>query len=112
MQIKLPKIHVDPDTGHFVDPAGRVRIFHGLNSVEKQPPWYEINMRNTHTMSYMKDMGLNILRLGNMWTGWQPDNGESINSTYADILEASSVRNILSIITSPFINIIWFKLIY
>merc|ERR1719322_409307 len=38
-------------------------------------------------MEAMRDMGLNIMRLGNMWTGWQPDSGDSFNETYADILE-------------------------
>ena len=75
-----------------MDSAGRIRVFHGLNSVEKQPPYYEVNMRDTSRMSAMRDMGLNILRLGNMWTGWQPDNGETINITYANILEASFIK--------------------
>ena len=86
--VRLPKIHVDPDTGHFMDTAGRIRIFHGLNSVEKQPPYYEINMRDGNLMEAMRDMGHNILRLGNMWTGWQPENGDAIDDTYVDILEA------------------------
>ena len=87
MEVGLAKIHVDPQTGHFMDPAGRIRIFHGLNSVEKQPPYYEANMRDPSLMLAMRDMGLNILRLGTMWTGWQPNNKESINTTYVDILE-------------------------
>ena len=84
---RLPKISVDPETGHFMDPAGRVRIFHGLNSVEKHEPWYEINFRDGDLMEAMRDMGLNIIRLGNMWTGWQPESSDSINNTYVDILE-------------------------
>ena len=87
--VRLPKISVDPKTGHFLDPAGRIRIFHGLNSVEKQEPWYEINFREGDLMEAMRDMGLNIIRLGNMWTGWQPEDGDSINNTYVDILEVN-----------------------
>ena len=85
--LRLPKISVDPETGHFMDPAGRVRIFHGLNSVEKHEPWYEINFREGDLMEAMRDMGLNIIRLGNMWTGWQPESSDSINDTYVEILE-------------------------
>ena len=70
-----------------MDTAGRIRIFHGFNSVEKLPPYYEKNMRDGNLMEAIRDMGGNILRLGNMWTGWQPENGETINSTYVDILE-------------------------
>ena len=87
LQLHLTKIHVDPTTGHFMDSSGRVRMFHGLNSVIKYPPYYDINMRNVSRMSEIMNMGLNILRLGNMWIGWQPDNAGSINNTYVDILE-------------------------
>ena len=29
------QISVDPETGHFIDKYGRVRIFHGVNAVLK-----------------------------------------------------------------------------
>ena len=32
---KLTRIHIDPATQFFVDEAGRARIFHGVNAVEK-----------------------------------------------------------------------------
>ena len=39
----LPKIYVDPTKGgHFVDNLGRVRMFRGVNSVQKvclKGPW-------------------------------------------------------------------------
>ena len=38
----LPRIHVEQSTGHFVDQYGRVRMFRGINSVLKSPPWYEV----------------------------------------------------------------------
>ena len=33
------KIHVNPQTGHFVDEHGRTRMFRGFNSVIKEHPW-------------------------------------------------------------------------
>eukprot|EP00434_Breviolum_minutum_P041188 symbB.v1.2.036635.t4/scaffold5215.1/size29738/4 len=36
---ELGQISVDPDSGHFVDSYGRVRIFHGVNAVLKESPW-------------------------------------------------------------------------
>ena len=36
----LTSIHVD--SGHFVDEHGRVRLFHGINSVIKGFPWWAI----------------------------------------------------------------------
>ena len=41
---QLPRIHVDQSSGHFVDEFGRVRIFRGVNSVLKRPPWYEVRL--------------------------------------------------------------------
>jgi len=35
----LPRIQVDPASGFFVDPAGRARLFHGVNAVEKKHPF-------------------------------------------------------------------------
>ena len=33
-------VHVDPDSGHFVDELGRRRLFHGVNVVYKPQPFY------------------------------------------------------------------------
>ena len=40
----LSPIHVED--GHFVDEFGRVRLFHGINSVIKEFPWYDPKMRD------------------------------------------------------------------
>ena len=40
----LSPIHVHD--GHFVDEWGRVRLFHGINSVIKREPWYDEKMRD------------------------------------------------------------------
>ena len=42
--LELSRIRVDGKTGHFLDEHGRVRLFRGVNSVLKRPPWYEVSM--------------------------------------------------------------------
>ena len=86
----MSKIHVDPTTGHFVDEAGRVRMFRGVNSVYKQFPWYHDIIRNNTMVKRLADIGMNIVRLGNMWDGWQPHSPHHINTTYANILQVST----------------------
>ena len=86
----MSKIHVDPTTGHFVDEAGRVRMFRGVNSVKKESPWYHDILRNNTMVKSLADIGMNIVRLGNMWNGWQPHEPQHINTTYANILQVST----------------------
>lgn len=45
---QLPKIYVVPNRGgHFVDNLGRIRMFRGINIVEKGFPWYVVRDRIT-----------------------------------------------------------------
>ena len=90
--LSMSKILVDPITGHFVDEGGRVRMFRGINSIHKYGKQQGTNMyreimRNNTMMKSLADLGMNIVRLGNMWNGWQPLGPEHINMTYANILE-------------------------
>src|SRR6218665_527854 len=39
----LDRIHVRDKW--MVDPSGRVRLFHGFNSVQKGPPWFKGNIQ-------------------------------------------------------------------
>ena len=93
--LSMSKIHVDPITGHFVDEGGRVRMFRGINSVNKKSPWYHGILRNNTMVKSLADLGMNIVRLGNMWDGWQPQGRQHINTTYANILEVrtSTISN-------------------
>ena len=87
----MSNIHVDPLTGHFMDEAGRVRMFRGINSVNKDiPPYYYDILLNKTVVKELADMGMNIIRLGNMWNGWQPTGPDSFNETYGDKLEVSA----------------------
>lgn len=39
----LPRVRVDPATHFFVDTSDRVRVFHGVNVVEKLPPFLPVS---------------------------------------------------------------------
>ena len=59
---------------HFIDEYGRVRIFHGASRIEKGFPWYfeEMYLKND-SLDIMQESGLNVVRLGWMWTGYEPN---------------------------------------
>ena len=47
----------------------------------------------------MNRLGWNVVRLGNMWTGWQPKDSKGFNDTYGKILEV--MRYVFSRASSP-----------
>lgn len=73
----------------FVDSHGRQRIFHGTNAVVKGPPYLPDRLSGFSTNTslvaddfwYMQRAGLNVLRLGFMWPGAEPERG-GYNETY------------------------------
>ncbi len=86
----LPKLYVDPDrNGHFIDDLGRVRILRGINSVYKGDPWFESQMLDPafHTR-LAKEGGFNVVRLGSMWTGLEPERGQ-IDQNYINTLKVN-----------------------
>ena len=85
---RLQRIHVDPLNGEFVDEWGRIRLFHGINSVIKGFPWFDERIRDPNRQREIAELGINVVRLGAMWTGVQPEEGK-INKTYLDILDVS-----------------------
>lgn len=84
---------IDPRTNNFVDAAGRVRIFHGVNIVHKLHPYHpilegEMDVNSTLVEADMKNLkkyGMNVVRLGVMWPGVEPTRGE-YNQTYLDTM--------------------------
>lgn len=81
----LGKISVKGDW--FVDEDNRVVMFHGINAVEKSPPWVpnvraHYNLTNTTHLARLKDWGFNVVRLGFMWSGVYPTAPDIINTTY------------------------------
>ena len=73
--------------GRFVDEHGRVRIFHGGNRVMKATPWYFADqVRDDTEFELMQRMGWTVLRLGFMWSGYNPAPG-NFNQNYIDIVK-------------------------
>ena len=69
----------------FVDDAGRVMLFRGINAVRKSFPWVPNEPRNdltnrTHLLN-LKAWGFNTVRLGLMWSGLMPAKNV-VNQTY------------------------------
>ena len=84
------KIHVVPETGDFVDEVGRVRMFRGINSVVKHPPYYDKAMTTRSRIKDIQNMlGMNFVRLGYMWTGLQPSNSKEIDINYKKSMDVS-----------------------
>lgn len=80
--------HLDPVTKRFIDTSGRERYFHGLNVVYKSAPYlplfpaYDPQLSFSEVdMQYFQDWGLNIIRLGMMWPGAEPQHSQ-FNMTY------------------------------
>lgn len=78
----------------IVDDFGRERIFHGVNVIYKKQPWHPITDRFDYIKSFndddikiIKDLGLNIVRLGVMWPGVEPNKGY-YNLTYLNIMKS------------------------
>ena len=73
---------------NFVDEHGRVRIFHGSNRVQKASPWYFQDMLDSDSeFALMEKLGFNVMRLGFMWSGYNPAPGV-FNHTYLESVRA------------------------
>merc|ERR1712110_1256168 len=72
--------------GQFVDLDGRIRLFRGINSVIKHFPWYDPKMLDPERQRQLGEWGFNAIRLGAMWSGVEPEQGQ-INETYIDIIK-------------------------
>jgi len=88
----------------FVDEFGRERFFHGSNAIVKGPPWIPsrgtfdpLTSLTSKDFELMKAAGLNVLRLGVMWPGVEPQRG-IYNETYLcivkDIVEEAATYGI------------------
>jgi endoglycosylceramidase len=83
----VDRFHIYVRDRWLVDDAGRVRLFHGFNSVMKGVPWYDLQMLNVTRLDWYRRWGLNVVRLGVMWTGAQPVGQHAFNETYLQVIE-------------------------
>eukprot|EP00658_Telonema_sp_P-2_P008066 TRINITY_DN1301_c0_g1_i5.p1 TRINITY_DN1301_c0_g1~~TRINITY_DN1301_c0_g1_i5.p1 ORF type:complete len:240 (-),score=58.56 TRINITY_DN1301_c0_g1_i5:106-825(-) len=77
-------VRVSRETSTFRDTQNRTLIFHGLNFVEKSPPFFP-NITDADKAK-MKSMGMTIVRLGVMMSGLFPDSPVPSQS-YLDQIE-------------------------
>eukprot|EP00756_Hemistasia_phaeocysticola_P023144 Hpha_TRINITY_DN15873_c1_g2::TRINITY_DN15873_c1_g2_i1::g.189773::m.189773/K05991/E3.2.1.123; endoglycosylceramidase len=81
--VQLDGIHTSDKTPHFYDNHGRVRIFHGINGVNKGFPWYPTWLLNETLVQEIAGWGMNAIRMGWMFSGFEPAEGE-FNESYFD----------------------------
>jgi endoglycosylceramidase len=78
-----------PEDWRYVDSVERERLFRGINVVYKDPPWLPTASSFNTNFSWVEDdakllssMGFNLIRLGVMWPGVNPESADKVNSTY------------------------------
>jgi endoglycosylceramidase len=70
----------------FIDPDGRQVILHGVNLVNKDPRVGYIGPETSSTFAELRRWGLNIVRLGVIWAGLEPEAGR-FDDVYLDKIE-------------------------
>jgi len=94
---RVDAVQVDPESGFLRDSQGRARIFHGVNVVFKETPWYPPSGNFTpddsldaQTMDLLRKWGFNVVRLGVMWPGVEPRRGDIDIRYLAEVSRLSS----------------------
>lgn len=93
---QLSPIRVDPNTQHFVDEYGRVRIFHGVNVVYKVPPFLpdltKFDPQNSLTdddLTNLHQWGFNVVRFYASWMGVNPTSEAEVDQKYLSQLSTA-----------------------
>ena len=88
--------HVNQDTHQIIDEFGRTRFFHGTNVVMKEPPWHRplewmpgVSSFGERDVQTLRDLGLNVVRLGHHWAGAEPVRGY-YNQTFIDLMKTQT----------------------
>ena len=91
--LNLVNCYINVEENRLKDEYGRERLFHGVNVVYKEKPWYpELKVFNyqysycEEDMKLLKNWGFNAIRLGIMWPGVEPEFGE-YDMKYIKIIE-------------------------
>ena len=86
-------IQLDPSTYVFKDSENRQRFFRGVNVVTKSSPFHpnptgpiSSNSFTETDIENLESWGFNLIRLGTMWPGLEPQR-DHYNITYLDIIE-------------------------
>ena len=86
-------IQLDSTTQVFKDSQNRERFFHGVNVVYKSSPFHPnpsgpltSDSFSLEDIENLESWGFNIIRLGTMWPGMEPERAK-YNTTYLDIIE-------------------------
>jgi endoglycosylceramidase len=97
--VSLLNIRVDAATGFFVDDVGRARTFHGVNAVEKLPPFLPkangfdvMRTLSDQDARNLSSWGMNVVRLGVLWEAVVPTSDGQVNSTYLAHVQATITR--------------------
>ena len=70
------RIHVHGPSGTFRDSKNRSLLFHGLNFVMKDPPYYPNPGPDNKIAKKLKRRGVNVIRLGVQMGGLFPNDGD------------------------------------
>lgn len=85
--------------GVLIDSCSRLRYFRGINSVIKSFPYYPepdqflgygASLSHEDRMIW-QSMGMNIVRLGHLWSGTVPNERGIVNTTYLSVMTNLSV---------------------
>ena len=77
-----------------------MRIFHGVNFVAKHPPWYHAALLDEKYARDLASWGLNVVRLGAMWSGFEPQEG------YFDLEYVQKLKKIVRNFEQHGVNVI------
>jgi len=83
---ELPLERISVSGRHFVDEKGRIRIFHGVNLVNKDKLKGYIGDWDETDFEQIRRNGFNIIRLGIIWDGLEPEPGV-YDDAYLDRIE-------------------------
>nr|CDS27473.1 glycoside hydrolase subgroup catalytic core [Hymenolepis microstoma] len=83
---QLPEVRLN-ENAQFVDSQGRVLMFHGINSVYKKPPYYDVNDVSEKRLDLFRKWGFNVVRLGVLWHPTYPEEPGRLNETYLKAIE-------------------------
>ncbi|KAM3182885.1 hypothetical protein ACTXT7_011443 [Hymenolepis weldensis] len=83
---QLREVYLD-ENAQFVDSQGRILMFHGINSVYKKPPYYDVNDVSDKRLDLFRKWGFNIVRLGVLWHPTYPEGPGRLNESYLEAIE-------------------------